>query len=219
MEKRLFKNVINFLKSYKQEYIEITWNSYGGDLEWDWPWTSMSGRKIPNNVMNVIIQIVEEHLDSLFHNSYSENDAYRINAMIYPSKNKIVLSMDQEENVESHSGWEIELNEREELEEIVKEKNINVITAPYHGGGDSGYIENVFIKTKDGKKINDDNNKVENILYDELNNAFSGWEIDDGSYGEIVFENDLLSINHTWLAREFVDSGTHIELTENDFQD
>ena len=218
MEKRVFNNVMNFLTSYKEKTIEITWNSYGGDLEWDWPWTSMIGKKIPSNIMNVIISIVDKYLNELLKNAYSENEAFRVNAMIYPFDKKIVLGIEQEENKENGTFWETELTPDDRLYQIIKDKNIEVIYAPYNGGGDSGYIDNVTITTEDGEKINDENNEIESLLYDDLNSIFGGWELDDGSSGEISVEGNFIEINHTWYTREFRDSGFYIELTSEDFE-
>jgi hypothetical protein len=57
----------------------------------------------------------------------------------------------------------------------------------YDGGGDSGYIQD-----------NDIPEVLENITYEILDVYYSGWEINEGSTGNIVydFENEMVTINH-----------------------
>ncbi len=68
------------------------------------------------------------------------------------------------------------LNELKNSGEDIKEVYFN-------GGGDSGEIETYGIP-----------NDVENFLYRWLSEFYGGWEIDQGSHGEFVFDTNDMSV-------------------------
>ena len=87
------------------------------------------------------------------------------------------------------------------LIEYMKKNGYTIGHVYFNGGGDSGYIENNidFSGGGSGRAPLDRFGKVEDYLYDMLNNTLSGWEIDAGSSGsfEINLNDDMiyLSIN------------------------
>ena len=69
-----------------------------------------------------------------------------------------------------------------------------------------------------------DEKLIQNTLYGDLERAFSGWEIDDGSNGEIKIYRPydstiVIDIEHTWNMREMEESSYKKEITENDFEE
>jgi hypothetical protein len=58
----------------------------------------------------------------------------------------------------------------------------NYLVLKYNGGGDSGYIESNF---ESGQPVP---TEVENWCYQQLEENFGGWEINEGSQGEFQFD-------------------------------
>ena len=81
--------------------------------------------------------------------------------------------------------------------ENFKNDGYRIIRFDFNGSGDSGYIESTG--------FSDDNTPVdapaslEDFFYECLNNAQSGWEINEGSNGvfHFDFENNTIDWNHS----------------------
>ena len=88
----------------------------------------------------------------------------------------------------------------EVFDEIFKEYSVTEIVCTYTGGGDSGYIESDMelggdtVPTAMG---------IEDYCYSVLGD-FSGWEINEGSQGNIRFnlKSKKYSISHEWNTEE-----------------
>lgn len=79
----------------------------------------------------------------------------------------------------------------------------------YNGSGDSGYIESSFEGTNTAVPAS-----IENWCYDELEQNFGGWEINEGSEGRFEFNfNDFtVLLTHTYNTEE---SDTNTLFEEN----
>ena len=68
----------------------------------------------------------------------------------------------------------------------------------YNGSGDSGYIESSF---EDGNSVP---STIEDWCYNQLESQFGGWEINEGSDGEFIFDFNKMTIdlNHTMNIEE-----------------
>lgn len=68
----------------------------------------------------------------------------------------------------------------------------------YNGSGDSGYIESSF---EDGNSVP---SAIEDWCYNQLESHFGGWEINEGSDGEFIFDFNKMTIdlNHTMNIEE-----------------
>jgi hypothetical protein len=93
------------------------------------------------------------------------------------------------------------------------ENGIKTIGAEYSGGGDSGAIDRIY----DNNNTTIESTEVENELYDYLNNAFSGWEINEGSNGTIEVDGDEVSLEHIWFNYEWLETDFNMEITEETF--
>lgn len=69
-----------------------------------------------------------------------------------------------------------------------------ILSINYNGSGDDGYIESQFNENNAEIPLN-----VENWCYSELEKNFGGWEINEGSFGEFIFDfnNKNVELNHT----------------------
>ena len=74
-----------------------------------------------------------------------------------------------------------------------------ILTVKYNGSGDSGYIESSFEETNDGVPT-----AMEDWCYRQLENHFGGWEINEGSDGEFIFNfhDTSAQLNHTYNTEE-----------------
>jgi hypothetical protein len=221
--KRKFRMLMSFLLRLKKDNIQVSWNAYDGDPEWQWP-NVQQNVSIPQNILDTLVDITDLNVNEIFDmDCYSETDYYVLTAEILPKEKKIIYSLDVEEYSNQAETYENQLN-NPELEEYFKRTGVEIIEARYSGGGDSGDIDSI---TVDGKSSNitwhsnsDDDKLIWNILYDNLENAYGGWEIDDGSSGTIELNNNLeIVISHEWNMREMVDCDDRYEITEDDIEE
>jgi hypothetical protein len=227
--KRKFKALLAFLKAYKKDTIGFSWTCYEGeDPEWEWGHTSI--QKMPTNIKNIATESAEMFWEKVYDDAPgSDTEYYRIVLTIYPFKNKAEIRCDYEMYDEQQESYSRDIND-EKFIEMFNRKEIDEITARYNGGGDSGEIEYIEI---DGKAANiswgtpdEDEKLIQNTLYDDLERAFGGWEIDDGSNGEIKIykpedydDTIVIDIEHYWNMRIMEESSYKKEITENDFEE
>ena len=84
------------------------------------------------------------------------------------------------------------------FEDLTIPKN-GILTVKYNGSGDSGYIESSFDETYDSVP-----GAIEDWCYRELEDNFGGWEINEGSDGEFIFNFHQMTIElvHTYNTEE-----------------
>jgi hypothetical protein len=104
------------------------------------------------------------------------------------------VSWDGEEGKQMLEEWE-----KEGVLEDLEIPNNGILTLKYNGSGDSGYIESSFEETGDHAPTT-----IEDWCYRELERNFGGWEINEGSDGEFVFNfHDMtVELNHTYNTEE-----------------
>jgi hypothetical protein len=68
------------------------------------------------------------------------------------------------------------------------EKNVSVGYVDFSGGGDSGDCNGFAYGDFEGQINLDD--KIVDFMYNQLNNHMGGWEINEGSQGRFVFDNE-----------------------------
>lgn len=219
--KRNFRALIAFIKGLKKE-VRFYWSAYDGNIEYDWV---QSNYALPKNIMDLASSVVEsletEIYDSLFANCWSESDNYQLNFVLNPNENKFYLQLEVEEYT-SEAETYTNILTNPELEEYFKRTGVEFIEARYSGGGDSGDIDNVRI---DGEDTNiqwgpssPDEKLIWETLYVNLENAYGGWEIDDGSAGTIELSRNMeIIISHEWNMRDWEFCGEILEITTDTF--
>ena len=222
--KRKFRALLTFLKPYQEE-VKFLWNNYDGNTEWDW--TMCTKKEIPDSVKNIALEITEsfedEIEDILFDNCYSETDYYRLCLIVNPVKKTAVIKLETEHLTSQAETYENKLN-NPELEEYFKRTGVEIIESRYSGSGDSGDIDTVKIDGEDTdidwQSRDEDERLIWNTLYDNLENAYGGWEIDDGSAGTIELNNNQeIVISHEWNMREMDLCDEQIEITMDMLED
>jgi hypothetical protein len=104
------------------------------------------------------------------------------------------VTWDAEDDKEIFEEWE-----KEGVLEDLDIPNDGILTIKYNGSGDSGYIENSFEEIGDQVP-----STIEDWCYNKLESNFGGWEINEGSDGEFIFNfHDMtIELNHTYNVEE-----------------
>jgi hypothetical protein len=172
---------------------------YDGNVDYHFsPWTNKGGAYdiIPNKLFdfldNFFDTIKDEVLDSL-----EDSDESRATVSCEYSTRDKTFTIDESIQTMGYESYnqEFEIDEKELLEDMVqwKEEGKLKISVDFNGGGDSGYIDEVGL-------INDGNDKYdlsavwETKLYDILEKNHGGWEINEGSEGTFIIDNENQSI-------------------------
>lgn len=85
---------------------------------------------------------------------------------------------------------------RSDVAEALRKLGVETVTAPYDGCGDSGQIEDPEFGAA---AVPDDQQRaVKDIFYDVLEQYFGGWEINEGSFGQFVWDipADRITLQH-----------------------
>ncbi len=152
----------------------------------------------------------------------SASDYFYVDGEIYPFENKIVFNQVRFTSYgTSDSGYEVYIDDYEEddgmystfmeVRKFLEHEGIEDMTISYNGGGDSGYIESDYTSKNKNGQIDED---IEHICYDLLE-EYGGWEINEGSQGNIVFTKDEISVNHEWNTEDDDSNEIDIEITED----
>ena len=221
--KKKFRALLTFLRPYQEEII-FYWNRYDGNTEWQWPRSNK--RELPENILILASEIGEyfdDQIEDVFDSCYSENDYYQIEMTVNSVKKTAIIKMEAEENTSQAETYERKL-ENPELEDYFERTGVEIIEARYSGGGDSGDIDTITIDGEDSNirwnTQDDDEKLIWDTLYDKLESAYGGWEIDDGSAGTIELNNNLeIVISHEWNMREMDYCENQFDITMETFED
>ena len=87
-------------------------------------------------------------------------------------------------------------------EQFIKDGYTGVLTFDFSGGGDSGYVEEIGRSNTSDGNVNL-NKLADDVCYSLLSN-YGGWEINEGSQGQIYFDLDkkMSTIEFTWNTEE-----------------
>ena len=214
--------LMSFLRTRKDK-IYISWSAPDSNPEWQWP-NVQQDVSIPQNILDIVEEITDSKIDEIFDmDCYSETDYYLLLVEIDPKEKKIVYSLDAEYYNNQAETYERKL-ENPELEDYFERTGVEIIEARYSGGGDSGDIDTITIDGEDSNirwnTQDDDEKLIWDTLYDKLESAYGGWEIDDGSAGTIELNNNLeIVISHEWNMREMETCKDRYVITENDIEE
>jgi len=221
--KKKFRALLTFLIPYQEE-ISFYWDNYDGDIEWGYGRSNK--RELPGNIVILASEIGEyfdNQIEDVFSCCYSESDYYKIEMTVNSVKKTATIKMEAEQYTSQAETYERKL-ENPELEDYFKTTGVEIIEARYSGGGDSGDIDTITI---DGKSSNitwhsnsNDDKLIWNTLYDNLESAYGGWEIDDGSAGTIELNNNLeIVISHEWNMKVMEDCDGSFKITMDMLED
>jgi hypothetical protein len=158
--------------------------------------------EIPDGLVPILKKIIDYVDDDEL---YSElpNDGYidyqRFEITIYTGTKEISLShIYSFEIAEDPQGIEYDdMIEEWEEKGVFNDTSIpedNYLVLKYNGGGDSGYIESDFENGEPSPGV------VEEWCYQQLEENFGGWEINEGSQGEFRFDfnEKTVTLSHAY---------------------
>lgn len=216
-EKRYLGKVSRYLSSLGMNYGEINFEMYKYDNEIsynenDFPthFDNNYTAEIPDGLVPILKKIIDYVDDSdLFSNLSDDSEInyqrFEITIDGEGSKKEIALT-----HIYSfQTPGDIQGVEYDDMIEEWEEKGVfndtsipedNYLVLKYNGGGDSGYIESDFENGEPSPGA------VEEWCYQQLEDNFGGWEINEGSQGEFQFDfnNKTVILSHTYNVEESI---------------
>ena len=210
-KKKLFEGLMLYLKLRYKAFndIQIRYLMVGGQIDN----TDTEGYTIPSNFLGFLESIIYDNIKKIRDESYSEvSDYYYVYLNIETTNKRLVFTSESYEMSETPSEYSVPLSETEM--EIVRNSGVNQLAIDYSGYGDSGSIESSYMdENGDYQEIP---TEIEDILYRVLEDAYGGWEINDGSYGTINIEDGEVSIEHVWKEEELSETPLNLVITKDD---
>jgi hypothetical protein len=181
-------------------------------------------------IENIVQEIIEEYEDKLYElgpgTLDNPNDYFRVSGEIIPDEGKFIFTeIDYQGYDTEGSGTYYDKDDYEEddsmydtfieVGKFLDEIEATSATVGYSGGGDSGAVDNNY-ESENGSGMIPTN--IENICYDLLS-EYGGWEINEGSQGNIVFTKDEIEVNHEWNTQEDYNEEINIVITLDTFDE
>jgi hypothetical protein len=230
-EKQYLRRISNYLGSMGMQdgNIEIDMDN-GAEFEYDdvdWNYithfTNNYNADIPSGLIPILQKIMKYCADKNLIKEHDEDINYqRLEYDIDVDSKKISFNhwwsfygRGEGSSVtwEDESGKEIfeEWEESGVLEDLTIPDD-GILRVTYNGSGDSGYLESSFNETSDGVPA-----EIEDWCYRELSDNYSGWEINEGSDGEFIFNFHDMTVEliHTENIEDNA-SDTYYEESFND---
>jgi len=219
--KRKFRMLMSFLSKLKKDKIEITLGSDESNINW---YELEYQSSLPQNIKNLLMDITDSKVNEIFEmDCYSETEYYELTINIYPKEKKINYSINIQIQEDSPDTYEKKL-EDPELEEYFTRTGTEFITANYSGSGDDGEINKFKIDGVDTDisyySDDPDHILIWDTIYERLESAYGGWEIDEGSVGTIELNNNMeIAISHTWFNNVMELCDEIFEIREEDLEE
>jgi hypothetical protein len=185
---------------------------------------------ISSTIENIIQEIIEEYEDKLYElgpgTVDNPNDYFRVSGEIIPDEGKFIFTnIDYQGYDTEGSGTSYEFEDYEEddsmydtfiaVGKFLDKIRVTSVTVGYSGGGDSGAVDNNYESEIGSGMIP---NNIENICYSLLK-EYGGWEINEGSQGNIVFTKDEIEVNHEWNTQEDYNEEINLVITLDTFSE
>lgn len=205
-------------------YLQCDWKSidyWDGNIETD----NRGDINLPQNFESYIIDLFDEYSDTIYSDSFNgiysdHSDSYNAIVEINVPKKRITFRTDITvyDSESAGTGYDFEDGDHQEWQDKVNEyldsNNTNSIRIEYNGGGDSGELDNSY--NNETNQIIDLDGEIEDICYEILNSEFGGWEINEGSSGEILIKREGIYIDHNWNTEENITSDLDLILDISD---
>ena len=211
-EKQYLKRVANYLSSMgmRDGNIEVDidngWTFNYDDINWNYvnTFSNNYSADIPSGLIPILQKIMKYCDDQGLIKEHDEDTNYQrleydidVDAKVitfshfwsyYDRGDGSSIEFDDEEDIERFTEWEKEYFSDTEIPED------GILTVTYNGSGDSGYMEGSFEENSSQVPAG-----IEDWCYEKLSDNFSGWEINEGSDGNFIFDfnNKIVTLNHT----------------------
>lgn len=211
-EKKYLRKVTNYLGSLGMRDGNIEFDADTGtsfeveNIEWDYitHFSNNFRAEIPSGLIPILQKILNYSNENNLIQEIDEDDInyQRIEVDIDTKTKDIVLShwwsfytrgdgdsidYDSEEDMEHFREWEETQFHETEIPED------GILTVTYNGSGDSGYLEDLFEENNEPLPTG-----IEDWCYTQLSNNFGGWENNEGSDGNFIFDfnKKIVTLNH-----------------------
>ena len=212
-EKKYLNRICNYLNSLGIKYgtIEIDINEPGmfdvDDINWDEinHFSNNYSAQIPEGLKPILIKIFDYIKSKDLYEDVDETLYYENISIDIDTESREIsvnhrwafngrgdvdsITYDSQEDSVKFAEW------RNNEFATINIPNNGILTLKYNGSGDSGYIEDYFDEINQKVPIG-----IENWCYNALSDNFGGWEINEGSDGEFVFDfnNNEVTLNHIY---------------------
>lgn len=202
-EIKALKQFFVYIKSNGADTAWISANFEFGDPSYISGIRGDNGRAIP--VFEPAAPIIERIIDNVdeddFEWQFHDNDVefFYIEINFDTTGKKIIVECNYSTPGSEEAFDESNIDDMDIFKEYT-DKGASEIVCTYNGGGDSGYVDGEMYV--DGERENAPA-FLEDMCYNALSN-FGGWEINEGSQGNIVFNlvDKTITVNHTWNTEE-----------------
>jgi hypothetical protein len=193
--------------------IDTGWNFEFSDIDWDdlTHFSNNYSAEIPDG-LKPILKKIAEHIqeNNLFQSPDVDDINYeRIDFDIDCKKSEISINhwwTYYQKGDGNNVTWDAEddkqIFEEWEKDGVLEDLDIpddGILTIKYNGSGDSGFIESSFEEIGDQVPA-----AIEDWCYNQLERYYGGWEINEGSDGEFIFNfHDMtIELNHTYNVEQ-----------------
>jgi hypothetical protein len=220
--KRLLTSFFLFLEQFDTPEASVSFDMEYRGISWwnEKVWINILRKdvNIPSNFLPLFDIIIEKYGDEIWNGSMNEeqDDYYRASISFKVDQRLMIITSVITENGEEPASDDYNLNNNEDVNTFLDEKNIERITIKYQGGGDDGYIENTGVDDKGDEYSLSAG--MEDVVYSYLEQSFGGWENNEGASGGIIVTKEEIQIDHIWNTREDVDSDLHLVIKLEDVE-
>jgi hypothetical protein len=213
-EKKYLGKVSRYISSLGMSYGEIQFEMEPDDDEISYRenyfpthFENNYNAEIPDGLVPILKKIIGYVDDEGLYRELPDDgyiDYQRFDITIYTGEKKeisLTHSYSFQTEGESEGGEYDDMIEEWEEKGVFNDTEIpedNYLVLKYNGGGDSGYIESNF---ENGEPVP---TEVEEWCYQQLEENFGGWEINEGSQGEFQFDfnEKTVILSHTYNIEE-----------------
>jgi hypothetical protein len=220
--KRLLTSFFLFLEQFDTPEASVSFDMEYRGISWwnEKVWINILRKdvNIPSNFLPLFDMIIEKYGDEIWNGSMNEeqDDYYSASISFKVDQRLMIITSVITENGEEPASDDYNLNNNEDVNTFLDEKNIERITIKYQGGGDDGYIENTGVDDKGDEYSLSAG--MEDVVYSYLEQSFGGWENNEGASGEIIVTKEEIQIDHIWNTREDVDSDLRLVIKLEDVE-
>lgn len=172
---------------------------YDGNVDYHFaPWSGKGSVNdfLPNKMIDSLDSFFDTIKDKVL-DSLEASDESRASVSCQYSTTDKTFTIEESIQTMGYESYnqEFEIDKKELLEDMVqwKEDGKLKIRVDFSGGGDSGYIDDVGL-INDGNDKHDLSAVWEDKLYRILEQNHGGWEINEGSEGTFIIDNENQSI-------------------------
>ena len=204
-EIKTIKQFFVYIKSNGADTASIDVNFEYGSISYVGGMYGDNGRVIPKfppvePIIGKIFDKVDiDEFEDNFHNGENDVEFFSVDVIFDATDKKIIVECNYSTPDEEEAFDESEINDMDIFKEYT-DRGVSEIICSYNGGGDSGYVDGDM--SVDGERENTPA-FLEDMCYDALS-GFGGWEINEGSQGNIVFNlvDKTITVNHSWNTEE-----------------